>query len=75
MLTLLLLDLDHFKDINDTLGHDKGDDLLREVALRIRLCVDQFDTVARLGGDEFAVIVTNSAENHLQAETLARKII
>lgn len=74
-LTLLLLDLDHFKDINDTLGHDKGDDLLREVALRIRLCVDQSDTVARLGGDEFAVIVTNSAENNLQAETLARKII
>lgn len=74
-LTLLLLDLDHFRDINDTLGHDKGDDLLREVALRIRFCADQSDTVARLGGDEFAVIVTNSADNHLQAEALARKII
>lgn len=74
-LTLLLLDLDHFKDINDTLGHDKGDDLLREVALRLRFCIDQADTVARLGGDEFAVIITNSAANHLHVETLSRQII
>ena len=74
-LTLLLLDLDHFKDINDTLGHDKGDDLLREVALRLRFCIDQADTVARLGGDEFAVIITNSAANHLHVEMLSRQII
>lgn len=74
-LTLLLLDLDHFKDINDTLGHDKGDELLREVASRIKLCLGQSDTVARLGGDEFAVIVTDPADNPLQVEALARKII
>jgi diguanylate cyclase (GGDEF)-like protein/PAS domain S-box-containing protein len=73
-LSLLLLDLDHFKDINDTLGHDKGDDLLREVAQRIRSCVIQTDTVARLGGDEFAVIVSNSG-NSLPVETVARQII
>jgi len=75
VLTVLLLDLDNFRDINDTLGHDKGDELLREVALRIRSCVDQSATVARLGGDEFAVILTDYADNHLYVETLARKVI
>lgn len=55
-LALLYLDVDHFKSINDTLGHPVGDELLRAIAGRLRRCAQMSDTVARLGGDEFALI-------------------
>lgn|GEM_PF-2437982 len=59
---LLLIDLDHFKEVNDTLGHDVGDILLVEAASRISLVVRETDTVARLGGDEFCIIMSEIDE-------------
>jgi diguanylate cyclase (GGDEF)-like protein len=71
---LLLLDLDRFKQVNDTLGHGAGDDLLRGVAQRLLRCVRDVDTVARLGGDEFAILQAGANERG-GVETLARRII
>lgn len=61
-IALLYLDLDHFKDINDSLGHNVGDHVLMEIARRIRRIVRESDIVARLGGDEFAILATSVAE-------------
>lgn len=71
---LLLIDLDQFKEVNDTLGHEMGDLLLQEAARRIVACVRASDTVARLGGDEFAVVLPQLADA-THARNIAQKII
>jgi diguanylate cyclase (GGDEF)-like protein/PAS domain S-box-containing protein len=74
MLSILFFDLDRFKNINDSLGHDAGDEVLRAVAERLTACVRKIDVVARFGGDEFAVLTEGlTAED--QASTVARKIL
>ncbi|MEW5965475.1 MAG: EAL domain-containing protein [Pseudomonadota bacterium] len=73
-LALLLIDLDEFKEVNDTLGHDAGDRLLQEAAQRIRHCVRDTDTVARLGGDEFTVVLTELSDR-THVEDIAQKIL
>ena len=73
-LALLLIDLDQFKEVNDTLGHDAGDLLLQEAGRRISDCVRHSDTVARLGGDEFTIILPELRDNS-HIEDVAQKII
>ncbi len=76
---LLFLDLDHFKELNDSLGHTYGDELLRNVATRLLDAVREGDSVARLGGDEYVVLIealhTDMAEAALQAEGVAKKVM
>ena len=74
MFGVLLLDLDRFKDINDALGHDRGDSLLQEVTARLRGVLRATDTIARLGGDEFAVLTTD-AKHPDDVVASARKIL
>jgi diguanylate cyclase (GGDEF)-like protein len=71
---VLMLDLDHFKYVNDTLGHATGDRLLVTMAQRLGTCLRSQDTVARLGGDEFAVLIHDAVE-HEQLERIARRLV
>ena len=73
-MAVLQLDLDHFKDINDTLGHPAGDTLLRACARRLQSIVHDTDTVARIGGDEFAIIL-NGLDRPIDAGHVAQRII
>jgi diguanylate cyclase (GGDEF)-like protein/PAS domain S-box-containing protein len=72
--TLIFLDLDRFKEVNDALGHDAGDQLLKETARRLKICVRASDTVARLGGDEFTIILNNFNDS-ASLELLAQNIL
>jgi diguanylate cyclase (GGDEF)-like protein len=74
MAALLLLDLDRFKDINDTLGHPAGDLLLQEVGVRLSACVREIDTVARIGGDEFSIVLTG-IKDATDAQLLSQRLL
>jgi diguanylate cyclase (GGDEF)-like protein/PAS domain S-box-containing protein len=73
-MALMFIDLDHFKEINDTLGHDMGDVLLKEAAERLTGCVRETDTVSRLGGDEFTVILSEVTEPNI-VDRIAQNIL
>ena len=74
LVALLYIDFDHFKQINDGLGHDVGDELLQSVGNRLKECLRQQDTVARLGGDEF-ILLLPEITNHEDARKLAQKLL
>lgn len=72
---LMLMDLNHFKEINDTLGHLAGDEVLRQVAHRLRSVLRESDTLARLGGDEFAVLLSETQDTEAAARKVAKNIL
>jgi len=72
--SVLFIDIDDFKDVNDSLGHEGGDELLRQLAGRLSGCVRAHDMVARLGGDEFAVVVVED-DAGFTAATIAERIL
>jgi diguanylate cyclase (GGDEF)-like protein len=71
---VMFIDIDHFKAVNDSLGHDAGDALLKEIATRLRSCLRKADTVARIGGDEFVVLLNDVSIPETYA-TVAQKVI
>ena len=71
---VMMIDLDRFKEINDTMGHAVGDEMLREAAIRLRACIREHDTVARLGGDEFACFLPQ-IEDRSALERIAARIV
>jgi diguanylate cyclase (GGDEF)-like protein/PAS domain S-box-containing protein len=73
-LSLLMIDLDNFKPINDSLGHPAGDAVLQEVAVRLRECTRELDIVARLGGDEF-IVVLNGMDSHHEIDKFCTRLI
>jgi diguanylate cyclase (GGDEF)-like protein/PAS domain S-box-containing protein len=73
-IAVLFIDLDAFKNLNDSLGHSAGDEMLVNVASRLGLCVRSHDSVARLGGDEFAVLL-NAIDDRVEVEEIARRIL
>lgn len=72
-MAVLFIDIDKFKEVNDSFGHDAGDSLLQEVALRLKQCLREEDVVARLGGDEFVVLLED-IETKEVAWTVADKL-
>jgi diguanylate cyclase (GGDEF)-like protein len=72
---LMLMDLDHFKEINDTLGHDFGDVLLRQLGPRLVACIGELGLVARLGGDEFAMLAVQKTGQPEELDLLARRVL
>jgi two-component system cell cycle response regulator len=75
-IAVMLLDIDYFKSINDSYGHDAGDDVLREFALRVRKCIRNIDLACRYGGEEFVLVMpeTDMAVATMVAERLRRRI-
>ena len=71
---LIMLDLDHFKDVNDTFGHDAGDDILKEVSNRLTSILRQTDIVCRMGGDEFALLISDASVKEM-IEEVAQRIL
>lgn len=74
ILALMFIDLDRFKQVNDTMGHDAGDELLIQVAQRLQSCVREGDIVARLGGDEFTVVLCRLADQNMGTQ-IAERIV
>jgi len=72
LLAILFIDLDHFKKVNDTVGHQLGDELLIEVSKRIKSCLREHDTLARFGGDEFVVLLENLKSHRLATQVCKR---
>ena len=71
----IMLDLDHFKDVNDNFGHDRGDELLKEVSKRLVSILRQTDTVCRMGGDEFALLISNVSAKEMMDEVAQRVLL
>lgn len=74
IMAILFVDIDHFKYVNDTFGHNVGDQLLQNISERLRQCLREIDTVARIGGDEFMILLTDISDPQ-DAATVAHKII